>query len=122
MSSDTSYQNVQELTALVQSQKPKFDPSQHFIDQIIPQDIVHQYSPQDVLSAAFTSGCLITRCCHDHNQYKANGVWLEAPPELAPQLKEYPNLSEGYCPACSENLKAEIHHFRYLRQRLMAEG
>lgn len=75
------------------------DPASERIDTLIPDGILHQYNPKDVLKAAVSSGLMIAQCSF-RDQYRANGVWMKPDAELEKYLAGYKRLSHTLCPDC----------------------
>lgn len=83
-----------------------------FIDSIIPEHILHQYDPHDVLEVAVDNGCIIAACCSDGEKYRANGVWLKPSPEMKERLRSYHNISHSYCPDCYDLAMDDIAEYK----------
>jgi hypothetical protein len=101
----------QELSTLVAVtlDGTRIDPKTSKIDKVIPDSILYQYDPDDVLEVAADYGFMIVKCCMG-NEYKANGVWRE-PNSLALEFKlsRHKQLSHTYCPLCEERYREQWH-------------
>lgn len=86
-----------ELMDLFEANVNSRDASKLFIDQIISEKRLHRFKDSEVVEVAYEKGCLISRCLHHPQRYKANGIWLEPGQELSAKLDRYPNLTANYC-------------------------
>ena len=84
------------------------NPENELIDRIIPDIILHQYAPQDVIEVANDKGFRIVKCsmCEE---YKANGVWVKPDENLRSRLYENKRASHGFCPEHEKEIRARWH-------------
>ena len=74
-----------------------YDPENE--EGVIPNHVLHQYDPKDVLCVAADNGFMIAQCSFG-DKYKANGAWIEPDKELLNLLVSYSPLSHSLCPDC----------------------
>jgi hypothetical protein len=72
-------------------------PSSEFIDRVIPDTILHQYDPQNVVEVAHDKGFRIVECCMGP-EYKADGIWIKPDERLSYKLHGNKGTSHGFCP------------------------
>ncbi|MFH1682962.1 MAG: hypothetical protein ABIA37_04145 [Candidatus Woesearchaeota archaeon] len=87
----------EELSGLFDSKPKPENVASVFIDQIVSEQILHQYRDDKVLEVAYEKGCLISRCLHHPRRYRANGIWLEPRQELSEKLEGYDHVSSNCC-------------------------
>jgi len=76
------------------------NPQKVFIDKVIPDCVLHDFKPLDVLAAAEENGFIIDQCYLCHESYKANGVWIKPELPFALELSRHQSLSHGQCDNC----------------------
>ena len=86
----------------------KINPSSEFIYELIPDRILHQYTPQDIVEVANDKGFKITKCSIGQ-EYKANGVWVKPDERLSFKLNENKGVSHGLCPEHEKEIKVKWH-------------
>jgi len=72
------------------------------VRQLLSEDQV--YDPQEVLSAAYELGLMITACSNCRQYQTQEEQWAIPEGSLVEKLKEYSNLSHTYCKPCLNKL------------------
>lgn len=104
----TKYLQKEDLVTLARQELGTRDPGRTTIDKLISEKTLHECDSNDVLSAAYELGLLISYCTKDGIRYKANGLWVIPNEELAQKLKTYTSVSGGYCNKCKTEVIQQI--------------